>query len=271
MTSKNNWHKNLPQPPQMKWLPDPWGKEKLTPRRTWLWLADTERFWQKTYQQKRYWQPHVYVWIDNKEIWLELLNYFLFNASLWPTVPFIPWDIVDIFQSYDLPTPVPPLILNEVNLSPMSYDGVWKVLIKQPWIYKVCFDFEMTLTSSVKAVEVFFESETRWTLFKYKQAASWTEIELLGEIDDPELKDWEVTPTWDPVTWRIEPEVTVKHTFEDLSAIFSTLSWNKCKNVYLNQDEVVFVKFLITPSSTWPAQWSIDDANFSLQFLRPNW
>jgi len=243
----------------------------MFPPRRRLDLIDTERFWQKTYINKRYWQPHVFVWVDDKEIWLELLNYFVFNASLWPVVPFTPWDIIDIHQSYNLPSPVPPLTENEVDLSPVTYDWFWDLTVKQEWLYEIGLDFEMQLIANVQSIEMFLESDVQGTILYYKIAGQTVPTIMKWTLDDWTLQDWEVTPTGDPVTWYVKPEVTITHTFSDLSTTFSTFSWNKKENVYISKDEVISPKFIITPTLAWPAQGSITKSNFTVRFLRPNW
>jgi hypothetical protein len=240
-----------------------WVK-KPRPNYTWLDLIDTERYWQKTYNHKEHFIPTVRKWDWDINIWLELVNYYQFTAYWWPVQ--ITWTntYTNIFQSFNLPTPIKPVFPEAdeflEGMIPMSYDWFDTLTVYQPWIYNVWFKYSVTLIDNIQAIEFKVISNINWVILEDIISASWKTLQI----------PWIITSWTDSLWWSISWTTMSTYLLDDLSDIFVIYGWNWQKNVYLIENETLTFTIKITSSTWWPANWIISSADIFLSYLRPN-
>lgn len=237
-----------------------WVK-KPRPNYAWLDLIDTERYWQKTYNNKTYFVPTVFRW-EWIDVWLELENYYQFVARWWPVPISWTWVYDKIFQSYELPSPsyIPDIDQYDPNLVPMQYDWYDLVTINKPWVYKVWFKYSIALIDNIQAIEFQVISNIKWIICEDVIWASWKTLQI----------PWVITSWTDSLWWPISWTTMSTYLLDDLSDIFVIYSWNWQKNVYLESNEQLKFIIKITSSTWWPANWVISNADIFLSYLRPN-
>jgi len=258
MKSKQSLN-NIPKLKPMSENIDSIWIKKLRPDYRRLDLIDTERKWQKTYLNKTFSIPTVMKndwWVDT---WLELVNYVKFSARWWPT-PIISWDMENLFQSYNLPSPSENPNIDQYNskLIPVIYDWFDTITIKQAGIYKIWFHYDVTILDNIQAIEFKVISNINWVVLTDRIWASWKTINI----------PWTITSWTDSLWWSISWTTMSHYTFNDLSDLLSVYSWNWTKNLYLMENETL--QFIITITTSWTPNWVISLANIFLSYLRPN-